>query len=61
MVCIGLDIVEISADFSIRIPNDIVYLGWTFEEAWSLPPQVSVSFSFFSKGGPEEVCALCSV
>ena len=34
MVCIGgselLVVGEIS-DFSIRIPNDVVYLGWAFE------------------------------
>lgn len=50
MVCIGgselLVVGEIS-DFSIRIPNDIVYLGWTFEVKHGLYLPRSLSPLFF--------------
>lgn len=44
-----LSVVGEISDFSIRIPNDIVYLGWTFEVRHGLYLPRSLSTLFFSQ------------
>lgn len=49
-MCIGgseLPVVGEISDFSIRIPNDIFYLGWTFEVRHGLYLPRSLSTLFF--------------